>query len=116
MPGGASIYQVAHYGQEINSGYFRQYDYGTQNMFKYGRLTPPSYDLKKITAPVALFYSSYDWLASTTDVQRLGKQLPNVVKWKLIAYEKFTHLDFVIARDVRKLVYDEVLELMKKFH
>lgn len=34
------------------------------NQIKYGRLTPPDYDLKKVTAPVALHYSDNDWLSA----------------------------------------------------
>jgi hypothetical protein len=34
------------------------------NMFIYGQFTPPDYDLRKVTAPVALHYSENDWLAA----------------------------------------------------
>lgn len=116
MPGGASIKQIAHYGQEIVSGYFRHFDHGMlNNIRKYGRFTPPSYDLKKITAPVALFYAQNDWLSAVADVHQLGKQLPNVVKCRLIPYAKFAHVDFMWAKDSRKLVYNEVIELMRRF-
>lgn len=47
-------------------GKFRQYDYGILgNMNKYGQLFPPDYDLGKITSPVALYYGSNDFFAST---------------------------------------------------
>lgn len=116
MPGGASIKQIAHYGQEIASGHFRHFDHGLlNNMRKYGKFTPPSYDLKKITAPVALFYALNDWLVAVADVHQLGRQLPNVVKWKLIPYERFSHVDFMWAKDGRKLLYEEVIELMRNF-
>jgi hypothetical protein len=35
-----------------------------ENMLIYGQLTPPDYDLGKVTAPVALHYSQNDWLAA----------------------------------------------------
>jgi hypothetical protein len=35
-----------------------------ENMFIYGQFTPPDYDLRKVTAPVALHYSENDWLAA----------------------------------------------------
>lgn len=45
-------------------GFFRPYDYGvTANRQKYGNRVPPSYNLKKVTAPVALYYGANDWLA-----------------------------------------------------
>lgn len=51
----------------IFAGKFRQYDYGILgNLNKYHEFTPPSYNLKKVTAPVALYYASNDWLSSAT--------------------------------------------------
>lgn len=55
-----------HYAQEIQSGKFRQYDYGrAKNLLIYNSVEPPDYDLASITVPIALFYSDNDWLAST---------------------------------------------------
>ena len=34
------------------------------NLYTYGQFTPPDYDLSKVTAPVALYYSQNDWLAA----------------------------------------------------
>jgi hypothetical protein len=34
------------------------------NLAIYGRITPPEYDLRKVTAPVALHYSANDMLAA----------------------------------------------------
>ena len=49
------------------SGRFRQYDYGNvdKNLQIYNSTTPPDYQLEKITAPIALFSSDDDWLATT---------------------------------------------------
>ena len=49
------------------SGHFRQYDYGNidKNLQLYNSTTPPDYQLEKITAPIALFSSDDDWLATT---------------------------------------------------
>lgn len=50
-----------------DSGQFRQYDYGNneKNLMIYNSTTPPDYKLDKITAPIALFSSDNDWLATT---------------------------------------------------
>jgi hypothetical protein len=51
----------------VSAGKFRQYDYGlVKNLLIYGHLSPPDYDLSKVTAPVALHYSENDWLAAIT--------------------------------------------------
>lgn len=43
------------------------YDYGKkENQNKYGSNTPPEYDLSKIKAPLAFFYSDNDILADPT--------------------------------------------------
>lgn len=64
-PAGASVGQLVHYGQGVNSGKFRQYDFGLLgNMAKYGSISPPDYELSKVTAPIALHYSDNDWLAA----------------------------------------------------
>lgn len=44
---------------------FRNYDYGiAENYKRYKQKTPPSYDLKKITAPMTLFYSTNDFVTT----------------------------------------------------
>lgn len=57
-PAGASVDQLVHYAQGINSAKFRMFDFGlTKNMLAYGSFSPPDYNLKAITAPVYLHYS-----------------------------------------------------------
>lgn len=56
-PAGAAVNQIVHYGQGINSKRFRQFDYGAvTNLIRYGSLSPPSYPLERVTAPVFLHY------------------------------------------------------------
>lgn len=46
------------------TGDFRWFNYGLyENMKLYRQKKPPMYNLSKITAPIALFYSDNDWLA-----------------------------------------------------
>jgi len=116
VPAGTSTKQFIHYGQLVNSGRFRMYDYGLlKNKKLYGAYKPPSYDLKKVTAPVALHFSSNDWLADPKDVIKLQVGLPHVIKNYLVPQPKFNHLDFIIAIDSRHLVYNDVIESMKQY-
>ena len=49
----------------LSIGEFKQYDYGIwQNVFKYNAVSPPSYDLRHIKTPTAIFYSENDLLAA----------------------------------------------------
>lgn len=116
MPGGASVKQIAHYGQEVASGRFRRFDHGLLgNMREYGSLSPPPYVLQRVSAPVALFYGRNDWLVARRDVERLAEELPNVVAKRAVPHPRFSHVDFLWAKDARVLVYKEMMELMRKY-
>lgn len=116
MPSGASAKQFAHYGQGVISGEFQQFDYGTSgNLEKYGTEIPPAYPLEKVSAPVSLFYSDADWLAHPDDVDLLYNRLPNAVDIHKIPSAQFNHLDFIIAKDFKALIYKRIRKLMKHF-
>lgn len=113
-PAGQSIKQVCHYCQNGDKWVFRQYDFGVKNIKKYGQATPPDYDLGKILAPVYIYYGPNDALAGLEDVERLKKELGNLKKAYKVPFELFNHIDFLVAKDVDKLVYDELLKDMDK--
>ncbi|KAL1509736.1 hypothetical protein ABEB36_004428 [Hypothenemus hampei] len=115
-PAGASTKQVIHYGQEVKSGYFRQYDYGIlENMKYYGQMTPPSYDLSQITAPTYLIYSKNDWLSAQTDVEKLCSHMSNGCAGKIILTDfQFNHLDYTYGIDAPALVYNKVISLFAR--
>lgn len=113
-PAGSSTKQLLHFGQLKSSGHFRQYDHGyIGNWKKYRRLSPPDYNLRNVTAKVALHYGANDWLTIPRDVEKLHQALPNVVGKFLVKYPEFNHLDFVWGIDARELVYEKVIKLMK---
>ncbi|XP_045479332.1 lipase 3-like [Harmonia axyridis] len=120
-PAGASTRQLYHYAQLFNSGKFRQYDYFPFNSLHYGPLhpiNPPSYNLKKVKAPVYLFYSNNDWLSHPKDVKTLCKKLGNCKAQTLVAENRFNHLDYVWGNNAKQRIYsevkDEVLEQSMK--
>ena len=47
-------------------------------------------------------------------MKKLYKELGNPFGKTLIADKKFNHLDYMWAKDVKKLVYDQIIERMKK--
>lgn len=113
-PAGAATMQLVHYGQLVRSARFRQYDHGMiSNLIEYGSIRPPKYDLSKITAPVALHYSSNDWLAEPIDVEELHRGLPNVLGKFLVPLPAFNHLDFVWGIDARSLLYNRIVNIMR---
>lgn len=114
FPAGSSSKQAIHYMQEMNSGKFRQYDYGLiNNKIKYNSTTPPNYQLENISSKVYLFWSKNDWLSNEKDVKRLAKRLPNSEEI-LINNPKWTHLDYLWGIDVVPIVYDIVFEKLEQ--
>lgn len=113
-PAGAATKQLIHYGQEVKSGRFRHFDYGYfGNWNRYGRLTPPDYDLNNVRMPVAVYYAQSDWLASMKDVERLIDTLPNVVETYLVPHKSFNHIDFMWGIDAPTLVYNELVKKLR---
>ncbi|XP_066262115.1 lipase 3-like [Euwallacea similis] len=115
-PSGVSARQLIHFGQEIVNATFRQYDYGSEeNLEHYGTSEPPSYNPANITAPVAAYYSKNDFFVAVEDAEKLLGELPNVADSFLVEFEKFSHLDFIGAKDVKTLLYDRVLSVIQKY-
>lgn len=115
VPAGSSTKQILHYGQLHRSGKFRQYDYGKiKNRKVYGKLSPPKYNLKKVSAPMYIFYSRNDWMSSYKDVTKLVKEVPNLKGKFLVTDKKFNHLDYIFGIDAAKIVYSRVISLMRR--
>ncbi|XP_011637992.1 lipase 3-like isoform X1 [Pogonomyrmex barbatus] len=117
FPAGGSLHTFDHYYQNFHAGDFRSYDYGiTENYERYKQKIPPSYDVEKITAPIILFYAANDVLATEKNTLELSKRLPNVLLIEKVPYKFFNHIDFLWAIDAKTLLYDHILELIRKFN
>lgn len=115
-PAGSATKQFLHYAQEINSGQFRQYDYGMLgNIKKYNSLLPPPYKLDQVKAPVYLIYSHNDWLAAKVDVEKLCSRLGNCKGKFLIEDSGFNHLDYMYGIHAPEYVYNKVISLMSRY-
>ncbi|CAG5074853.1 Similar to Lip3: Lipase 3 (Drosophila melanogaster) [Cotesia congregata] len=116
VPAGSSTKQFIHYSQMVKSKKFRQYDHGLiENYRRYGRFTPPDYQLFKVTAPVVLHYCVNDWLSSVKDVEILAQQLPNVHAKIQVPHAPFSHLDYLWGMNANELLYEKVLGIMSLF-
>ncbi|KAL1375208.1 hypothetical protein pipiens_004723 [Culex pipiens pipiens] len=105
IPAGASAKQFIHYGQEVLSGHFRQFDYGPGNNTEiYQAADPPDYNLTNVRAPVAIYYGLNDQLTHPEDVGRLAQELPNVVAMNQLPNASFNHMDFLVAANVRSVL------------
>ncbi|XP_062540113.1 lipase 1-like [Armigeres subalbatus] len=116
-PAGASFNQIIHYAQIARSGSFHQFDYGRKlNLLKYGSKKPPAYNLELATAPVLMYYGLNDWLVHPRSVLELAKVLPRVVAAEQVADKQFNHIDFILAKNVRSLLYDQAIQMIDKFN
>lgn len=116
-PAGASARQLVHFGQLYKSGKFVNFDEGWfTNLRNYGTIKPPAYNLSAINTPIFLHYADNDWLSTPEDVRRLSKELRTAVGKYRVPLAKFNHLDFVFAKDAKKLIYDRLMNIMAWFN
>ncbi|XP_038703112.1 triacylglycerol lipase 2-like isoform X2 [Tripterygium wilfordii] len=100
-PHPSSTKNFIHLSQMIRTGTVAMYDYGIQNMKKYGQMTPPLYNLTNIPKDFPLFFSygGMDYLSDTKDVQSLLHILRShkADKRVLQFIKEYAHLDFIIV-------------------
>lgn len=81
-------------------------------IFLFLQSVPPQYSLKNVNVPVALFYGKQDWLVTDKDFEYLKQNLPNVAFEHSIP--SYGHLDFLLSKDVKDLVYNKLIELLNE--
>ncbi|XP_065074204.1 lipase 1-like [Ochlerotatus camptorhynchus] len=111
FPAGASTKQVRHYAQIINDGIFRQFDYNDirQNREAYGTRIVPRYNLSQVTVQVRTYFGYNDNTVVYQNVLQLESELPNVVGSYPVPDKRFSHVDFILANNVREILYREII-------
>ncbi|CAG9761044.1 unnamed protein product [Ceutorhynchus assimilis] len=109
----ASFKTLMHYVQNIRSTEFRMFDYGPeQNKIRYGRETPPDYDLSKITNSISLVYGLYDTLAGKENVKAVY-QVYHKPNWDIFEIPH-NHVDLLFSRDARKTILPLLSKIIGK--
>lgn len=115
-PAGTSYKNMIHIGQVLKTGKFRKFDFGAQrNLAVYGQESPPAYDLRQVSAPVALFWSEADALVPAEDVASLRKEIPNLVLDFRVPDVRFSHQEFAIGITAKEALYDALVDTMIRF-
>ncbi|XP_039294354.1 lipase 1 [Nilaparvata lugens] len=121
FPDGTSTRNLLHYLQNIGSGTFQRFDYGSRerNMKAWGHEAPTPYNLNNIKAPVAVFYAVADEFASEKDAEYMISKLPNVVMKMKISAMRFGHGDFCFTTakenlSMRRKMHASILNLLKQ--
>lgn len=107
-----SMKKLVHFAQLIESGKFRQFDYGSNNMKFYKSLQPPNYNLKQFKDPAFIYSGGRDGLVGPADLIHLKNVLPNVKQFKFLP--NYSHCDFVFGYRTREDIYDNILRALKK--
>ncbi|XP_021951697.1 lipase member K isoform X2 [Folsomia candida] len=116
-PSSSSVRTYIHCLQYFINSEFQQYDYGSAdaNLQAYGQPTPLKYDLTKVTCPTVIFYGENDLLCRPQAVEQLSKELPNVVGYHRVDCDKFSHTDFLYAKDADTLVYNKLIYMLEEW-
>ncbi|CAN7939562.1 unnamed protein product [Ixodes hexagonus] len=76
---------------------------------------PPCYQLENVEVPVAIFWGDGDWFSTSRDLDNLRNRLRHVVYDHRVDLNNFNHIDFIYATGAKSLLYDQVVELFRKF-
>uniref|UniRef100_T1JLA7 Partial AB-hydrolase lipase domain-containing protein n=1 Tax=Strigamia maritima TaxID=126957 RepID=T1JLA7_STRMM len=106
---GGSAKTYSHLAQIRAYKRMHKYDYGKMmNQKLYNSSMPPAYNLSEISVPVFIFYGANDAAADPLDVELLSRKLQNLKAKELFSWPLCDHSDFMIAKNMKELVYDNV--------
>ncbi|XP_034993660.1 putative lysosomal acid lipase/cholesteryl ester hydrolase [Zootoca vivipara] len=114
-PAGVSIRNMLHWHQNMRSGKFKGFDWGSkeENMAHHNQETAPSYDIKQMTVPTAFWNGGNDRLSTPKDCALLLPQVSNLFYHKIIP--DWAHLDFIWGLDAPQRMYGEIIEFMQNY-
>ncbi|XP_025831371.1 uncharacterized protein LOC108737783 [Agrilus planipennis] len=109
-----SVKDGIHFGQLFRTDKFQKYDYGPEgNLEMYGVRNIPSYNLSKVKVPTYIYCGKNDKLVTPKDCKKLAGSLPNNKNFTEV--KNFNHVDFIYSRHARQLVYNNIVEVFKKY-
>ncbi|XP_077607999.1 lysosomal acid lipase/cholesteryl ester hydrolase [Crocuta crocuta] len=114
-PAGTSVQNILHWSQVIKSQKFQAFDWGSRakNYFHYNQTSPPLYNVRNMPVPTTVWSGGRDSLADVNDVSMLLPQITNVLYSKF--FPEWEHLDFLWGLDAPWRLYDDMVNLMRKY-
>ncbi|GMS92092.1 hypothetical protein PENTCL1PPCAC_14267, partial [Pristionchus entomophagus] len=87
----------------------------SENMRRYGQLTPPAYNYSNIDTDIYLFWSRNDWVTAPQEIERwLMRQMRPLVIKGTFEIPEYNHLDFAVATDVADRVINRIIEIVRR--
>lgn len=77
----------------------------------YGQELPPLFNLQNVTVPMHLIWGKNDKFTHIENLQRLRKEIPNIVSFTAVDDENWSHIDFVFGKNAAKKVYNLVIDI-----
>ncbi|NXE93037.1 LIPK Lipase, partial [Menura novaehollandiae] len=108
VPAGSSVQNTIHWLQVNLPSHLPVPNRACHRSF----MGPPLYDVKAMEVPTAVWNGGLDCLADPRDTALLLPQVKNLVHHKLIP--QWNHLDFLLGLDAAEVLYQEILDIMKK--
>ncbi|XP_026580841.1 lipase member K-like [Pseudonaja textilis] len=111
--GCTSTKTLLHWKQVLDSGQFKEFDYGSRNMEKYNQMTPPFYDIRNMNIPIFMWGGENDQISTLKDTELLLPLLSNLISYKIIP--QWMHYDYLFGLDARQKLYDELVDIIHNF-
>ncbi|XP_047503643.1 lipase 1-like [Pieris napi] len=113
FPAGFPRKTLIHYSQIFQRKSFGPFDYGDDNVKYYNRTRPPSYNLSAVSMRIILIAGQNDKLAPLKNVNRLRKNLPNVVKYIVPSQKRFNHIDFTWGEHTKLILFPIIFDALE---
>lgn len=114
---GESTKNLAHSCQRIKSGRFEKFDYlPSENLARYGKKSPPEYDVSRITSRHLILMSSFtDRIADAVDVQKLRNRLRVPFIDYVVPVKYFSHQDFMWGMRAGELINTPIVHYLYRY-
>ncbi|KAK9400678.1 lysosomal acid lipase/cholesteryl ester hydrolase-like [Crotalus adamanteus] len=110
-PDRTSVKTVLHWKQILDTEMFRYFDYGNKNQMIYKQNVPPSYQIKDMVVPTAVWSGGQDTIADPEDIKLLISHIVNLVYHR--SWSDWTHLDFIWGLNACERLFFKIIQLIK---